>query len=257
MNGGNPGAGIDGTTRITKNEIGFAQADGKLDESKPHLTKDKLKVGEVEITSTGINAGGQAITGLPKLLTDATDSSTGHVSEIKDLPDGRNSNIDKSKAASITDVLNAGFNLQGNGIAVDFVSTYDTVNFANGNATTAKVTYDGKASKVVYDVNVDNKTIELTGDNGTKNKIGVKTTTITHASTNGNATNFSTTDNDALVKAKDIAENLNTLATQIHTTKGTANTALQTFKVKKTVQLMTKPSPWVKMVHKTARPSTP
>lgn len=233
VNGGNPGAGIDGTTRITKNEIGFAQADGKLDESKPHLTKDKLKVGEVEITSTGINAGGQAITGLPKLLTDATDSSTGHVSEIKDLPDGRNSNIDKSKAASITDVLNAGFNLQGNGIAVDFVSTYDTVNFANGNATTAKVTYDGKASKVVYDVNVDNKTIELTGDNGTKNKIGVKTTTITHASTNGNATNFSTTDNDALVKAKDIAENLNTLATQIHTTKGTANTALQTFKVKK------------------------
>ncbi|RKM53651.1 YadA-like family protein [Moraxella catarrhalis] len=233
VNGSNPGAGIDGTTRITKNEIGFAQADGKLDESKPHLTKDKLKVGEVKITSTGINAGGQAITGLPKLLTDATDSSTGHVSEIKDLPDGRNSNIDKSKAASITDVLNAGFNLQGNGNPVDFVSTYDTVNFANGNATTAKVTYDGKASKVVYNVNVDEKTIELTGDNGEKNKIGVKTTEITNTSANGNAANFSAGDDNALVNAKGIADNLNILAKEIHTTKGTANTALQTFKVKK------------------------
>ncbi|MPX44413.1 adhesin [Moraxella catarrhalis] len=230
VNGSNPGAGIDGTTRITKNEIGFAQADGKLDESKPHLTKDKLKVGEVKITSTGINAGGQAITGLPKLLTDATDSSTGHVSEIKDLPDGRNSNIDKSKAASITDVLNAGFNLQGNGIAVDFVSTYDTVNFANGNATTAKVTYNDKTSTVTYDVNVDNRTLTLVND---KKQIGVKTTKITNTSANGNATTFSTTDDNALVNAKGIADNLNILAGEIHAAKGTADTALQTFQVKK------------------------
>lgn len=143
---------------------------------------------------------------------------------------------DKSNAASIGDVLNAGFNLQGNGTEVSFVSTYDTVNFIDGNATTAQVTYDtnSKASKVAYDVNVDNKTIELTGDNGTK-KLGVKTTTLTETSTNGNATKFSTTgtDDDALVKAKDIAKNLNTLAGEIHTTKGTADTALQTFKVKK------------------------
>ena len=233
VNNNAAGTGIDGTTRITRDEIGFAQADGKLDESKPHLTKDKLKVGEVKITSTGINAGGQAITGLPKLLTDATDPSKGHVSEIKGLPDGRDSDTDKSKAASITDVLNAGFNLQGNGIAVDFVSTYDTVNFADGNATTAKVTYDGKASKVVYDVNVDNKTIELTGDNGKQNKIGVKTTTLTKTSANGKATKFSTDDGNALVNAKGIADNLNILAEEIHTTKGTADTALQTFKVKK------------------------
>lgn len=145
---------------------------------------------------------------------------------------------DKSKAASIDDILNTGFNLKNNSTPIDFVSTYDTVDFANGNATTAKVTYDeaNKTSKVAYDVNVDNKTIELTGDNGTKNKIGVKTTTLTTTSTNGNtATNFNvnSSDEDALVKAKDIAENLNTLATQIHTTKGTADTALQTFKVKK------------------------
>lgn len=145
------------------------------------------------------------------------------------------SDEDKSKAASIGDILNTGFNLKNNGEDKDFVSTYDTVDFIDGNATTAKVTYDetSQTSKVAYDVNVDNKTIELTGDNGTKNKIGVKTTTLTTTSTNGNATSFNAGDDDALVKAKDIAENLNTLAGEIHTTKGTADTALQTFKVKK------------------------
>lgn len=141
---------------------------------------------------------------------------------------------DRSKAASITDVLNAGFNLKNNDADKGFISTYDTVDFANGEATTAKVTYDeaSKTSKVTYDVNVDGTTIHLTGADG-KKKLGVKTTEITHASTNGNATNFSAKDGNALVNAKDIADNLNTLAKEIHTTKGTADTALQTFKVKK------------------------
>ncbi|MPX73063.1 YadA-like family protein [Moraxella catarrhalis] len=226
------GASIENTTHITKDQIGFAGADGSLDASKLHLTKDKLKVGEVKITSTGINAGGQAITGLPNLLTNTTDPSKGHVSEIKGLPDSSDLNTDKSKAASITDVLNAGFNLQGNGNPVDFVSTYDTVNFADGNATTAKVTYDttSKTSKVVYDVNVDGTTIKVTN-----NKLGVKTTTLQTSANGDKATNFNVKsgDEDALVKASDIAENLNALATQIHTTKGTADTALQTFKVQK------------------------
>lgn len=144
---------------------------------------------------------------------------------------------DKSKAASISDVLNAGFNLQNNGNSIDFVSTYDTVNFANGDGTTATVTYnynEGKpTSTVVYNVNVDDTTIELTGDNGKKSKIGVKTTTITNTSANGNAANFSAGDNNALVNAKGIADNLNILAKEIHAAKGTADTALQTFTVKK------------------------
>lgn len=160
-------------------------------------------------------------------------------------PNGRNIALgntiedkDKSNAASIDDVLNAGFNLKNNGEDKDFVSTYDTVNFADGNATTAKVAYDGdkQISTVTYDVNVDEKTIELTGDNGTKNKIGVKTTTLAKTDASGNtATKFSVNsgDDDALVNAKNIAENLNALATEIHTTKGTADTALQTFQVKK------------------------
>lgn len=342
-----------GTTRITEEEIGFADADGKVDKKSPYLDKKQLQVGDVKITKdSGIDAGKQTISNVkdatkdtdavtykqlkqvqqdadgalqsfsirdekgqeftisnlysngdtpntfetitfagengisisndiakgkvkvgidqtnglttPKLTVGKDQNATQLVIEqVADGNNGTTKNIirglsptlpsiasqsgrnialgntiqeqDKSNAASIDDVLNAGFNLQGNGTAVDFVSTYDTVNFIDGNATTAKVTYDeaNQTSKVTYDVNVDEKTIELTGDNGTKNKIGVKTTTLTETSTNGNATNFSTTDDNALVNAKDIAGNLNTLAKEIHTTKGTADTALQTFKVKK------------------------
>lgn len=337
---GAAGAGIDGTSRITKDQIGFANSAGQVDINKPHLTKDKLKVGDVEITNTGINAGGKKITNIQsgEIAQNSNDAVTGgRVYDLKteleskisstaktaqnslhefsvadehgnhftvsnpyssydtsktsdvitfagengittkvnkgkvqvgidqtkglttpkltvgnnngkgiviDSKDGQNTitglsntlanvtndgaghalsqgladNTDKTRAASIGDVLNAGFNLQGNGEAVDFVSTYDTVNFADGNATTAKVTYDDtkQASTVTYDVNVDDKTLEVTGDK----KLGVKTTTLTKTSANGNATKFSANDGDALVKASDIATHLNTLAGDIQTAKG-------------------------------------
>ena len=353
VNGGT--SNTPGTTRIAKDKIGFAGADGRVDTASPYLDKKQLQVGDVKITKdSGINAGDQKISNV-KDATDDTDAVTykqlkkvqqdadgalqsfsirdeqnneftisnlysngntpntfetitfageNGISISNDITKGKvkvgidpinglttpkltvgkdqnatqlvieqvagtngsdtkniirglsptlpsitnaagvrttnqgniiTSDEDKSKAASIGDILNTGFNLKNNGEDKDFVSTYDTVDFIDGNATTAKVTYDetSQTSKVAYDVNVDNKTIELTGDNGTKNKIGVKTTTLTTTSTNGNATNFSTTDDNALVNAKDIAANLNTLAGEIHTTKGTADTALQTFKVKK------------------------
>lgn len=355
VNGGAANTPTFGTTRITEEEIGFADAAGKVDKKSPYLDKKQLQVGDIKITKdSGINAGDQKISNV-KDATDDTDAVTykqlkkvqqdadgalqsfsirdekgqeftisnlysngntpntfetitfageNGISISNDITKGKvkvgidpinglttpkltvgkdqnatqlvieqvagtngsdtkniirglsptlpsitnaagvrttnqgniiTSDEDKSKAASIGDILNTGFNLKNNGEDKDFVSTYDTVDFIDGNATTAKVTYDeaNQTSKVAYDVNVDNKTIELTGDNGTKNKIGVKTTTLTTTNANGNATSFNAGDDDALVKAKDIAENLNTLAGEIHTTKGTADTALQTFKVKK------------------------
>ena len=339
-NGGDKAA--EGTTYITKNQVGFSNQAGSLDTNKPYLDKDKLKVGDVEISKdNGINAGGKKISNIAQgtentdavnyeqhkqvadkvadlnkadldqvktalqtftvkkhdatndddTITVGKDNTSGKVNTLKlkgengltvatskadgtvtfgidqtkglttpkltvgsnangnngvviDSKDGQNTitglsstltnvtndgaghtltqgladNTDKTRAASIGDVLNAGFNLQGNGVAVDFVSTYDTVNFTNGNATTAKVTYDeaSKTSKVAYDVNVDDKTLEVTSDK----KLGVKTTTITKTDANGNATTFSTTDDNALVKAKDIATHLNTLAGDIQTAKG-------------------------------------
>ncbi|MPW64585.1 adhesin, partial [Moraxella catarrhalis] len=217
----------DGTqvnTLTLKGENGLTVATSKADgtvtfgiDQTKGLTTPKLTVGSNANGNNGVvidsKDGQNTITGLSSTLTNVTNDGTGHT-----LTQGLADNTDKTRAASIGDVLNAGFNLQGNGTAVDFVSTYDTVNFTNGNATTAKVTYDeaSKTSKVAYDVNVDDKTLEVTSDK----KLGVKTTTITKTDANGNATTFSTTDDNALVKAKDIATHLNTLAGDIQTAKG-------------------------------------
>lgn len=228
---GENGISISNDIAKGKVKVGIDQTNG--------LTTPKLTVGKdqnatqlvIEQVASG-NDTKNIIRGLSPTLPSITNAGGVRTTEQGNTI---TSDEDKSKAASIGDILNTGFNLKNNNNSVGFVSTYDTVDFIDGNATTAKVTYDeaSQTSKVAYDVNVDEKTIELTGDNGKKNKIGVKTTTLTTTSTNGNATTFSTTDDNALVNAKDIAGNLNTLAGEIHTTKGTADTALQTFKVKK------------------------
>lgn len=210
------------TVSIDKdNGIHFLTTNNQKDNQAPAITKD------------GINAGGKAITGLSSTLPSIASQSSRNI-ELGDTIQDK----DKFNAASINDILNTGFNLKNNGDAKDFVSTYDIVDFANGEATTATVTYDAanKTSTVMYDVNVDNKTLKLVDGQNGKKQIGVKTTTLTKTDASGNtATNFNVNsgDEDALVKASDIKDNLNTLATQIHTTKGTADTALQTFKVKK------------------------
>ncbi|HFC8537133.1 TPA: YadA-like family protein [Neisseria bacilliformis] len=56
-----------------------------------------------------------------------------------------------SNAATVNDVLNAGFTVQGNGVAKDFVTHGDTVNFANGQGTVAKVESKDGVTKVSFD----------------------------------------------------------------------------------------------------------
>ena len=66
-----------------------------------------------------------------------------------------------NNAATVSDVLNAGWNLQNNGEARDFVKPYDTVNFVNGKGTTAVVeTADNLTSTVKFDVDAG----EITAD---------------------------------------------------------------------------------------------
>lgn len=199
----------------------------------PTLTVGSDKGGKTRLVIEQVASGNDTkniIRGLSSTLPGITNTGNAHtIAQENTITNDE----DKSKAASIGDILNTGFNLKNNGADKDFVSTYDTVDFVNGNATTATVTYDGKASKVAYNVNVDNTTIHLTGDDNGKKQLSVKTTTLTKTSANGNATSFNAGDDNALVNAKGIADNLNILAKEIHAAKGTADTALQTFTVKK------------------------
>ncbi|WP_448390749.1 ESPR-type extended signal peptide-containing protein [Haemophilus influenzae] len=63
----------------------------------------------------------------------------------------------KSNAASIEDVLRAGWNIQGNDNNVDYVATYDTVNFKDDGKTTT-VTVTQKANGKGADVAIGAKT---------------------------------------------------------------------------------------------------
>ena len=89
--------------------------------------------------------------------------------------------VNPNNAATVGDVLNAGWNLQNNNVAKDFVKAYDTVNFVNGEGTTAVVeTTDNKVSKIKYNVNTGNG-LEKTGDNKITVKPGDKSLEVTEA----------------------------------------------------------------------------
>ena len=129
------------TTNITPNGITISQP-----------AKDGKKPDNVSLTKDGLNNGGQNITNvagnLPGAKKDTTAPTTASEGpSATDLPNITNN------AATVGDVLNAGWNLQNNGEAKDFVKPYDTVNFIDGEGTTAVVTTtDNKVSTVKYDV---------------------------------------------------------------------------------------------------------
>ena len=142
-------------TKLSENNIGVNYESGntltfKLAKDLKGL--DSTDVGGIVTNADGINMNNKPITNVAGNLPGAkegtdepTTSSEGPAAA--DLP-----NI-KKNAATVGDVLNAGWNLQNNGTAKDLVKPYDTVNFINGEGTTAVVeTTDNKVSTVKFDV---------------------------------------------------------------------------------------------------------
>ena len=106
----------------------------------------------VSLTENGLNNGGNPITDVAGNLDGAKANTTAPTTKA-DKP----SNVDgiKNNAATVGDVLNAGWNLQEKGTAKDFVTAYDTVNFVDGDGTTVSVeNTDGKTSKIKYSANL-------------------------------------------------------------------------------------------------------
>ena len=122
----------------------------------------------VSLTTTGLNNGGNAISNVKSNLPDTKNSDTANTevapsnaTKVQAAPNTTNTTgdnyVNPNNAATVSDVLNAGWNLQGNNTAVDFVKPYDTVNFIDGDGTTATVaSTDGKTSTVKYSVNLGN-----------------------------------------------------------------------------------------------------
>ena len=171
-------------TKVVKDPVSgnfyVANADGTPD------TKQQVAVGDV---ITSMNNGDNSTTA-PTTLANVKGSlkPTYNVGDMTIDQDGKPTQVaataptksetlapaDAAKvynhAATVGDVLNAGWNLQNNGDAKDFVKPYDTVNFVNGTGMTAVVTTsaDGKTSEIRIDspmayVGTDGKTVDANG----------------------------------------------------------------------------------------------
>ncbi|MDU7463542.1 MAG: ESPR-type extended signal peptide-containing protein, partial [Haemophilus haemolyticus] len=128
----------------------------------------------VSLTENGLNNGGNPITNVAGNLDGAKTGTTEPTTKA-DKPN--NVNDIKNNAATVGDVLNAGWNLQEKGTAKDFVTAYDTVNFVDGDGTSVSVTNtDGKTSTIKYSANLGDG-LEKTNDNKIKVKAADNTLT--------------------------------------------------------------------------------
>ncbi|WP_301669048.1 Hia/Hsf adhesin N-terminal domain-containing protein [Neisseria benedictiae] len=148
---------------------------------KTATVSDKLSIGKdtnkVNVTSTAdgltfAKENGTPVAGsgapdtriyLNGIATTLTEPSAGAKSSHVDL------NVDaakKSHAASIEDVLRAGWNIQGNGNNVDYVATYDTVNFTDDGQGTTTVTVTQKDNGKGAEVKIGAKTSVIKDHNG-------------------------------------------------------------------------------------------
>lgn len=187
---------------------------------KTATVSDKLSIGKdtnkVNVTSTAdgltfAKENGTPVAGsgapdtriyLNGIATTLTEPSAGAKSSHVDL------NVDaakKSNAASIEDVLRAGWNIKGAKTVggavenVDFVSTYDTVEFASGaNANVSVTTDDHKKTTVRVDV-TGLPVQYVTEDGKTVVKVGNK---YYEAKDDGSADMAKTVDTDKLAKTK-------------------------------------------------------
>lgn len=217
---GKGGAEVTSTSKNGKHTITFALA--KDLEAKTATFSDKLSIGKdaskVNVTSSndGLNFAKETAVNrdtniqLRGIGSTLTDTITGTTKTATNGVDVKNHNL----AASVKDVLSAGWNLQGNGEAVDFVNAYDTVNFANGNGTTAEVTKDNTGITVKYNANVGDG-LKLDEQN---KKIVADTTALTVNSGNeankpkGKVADVDTANQNKLVKAGDLVDALNKLS---------------------------------------------
>ena len=174
-----------GNDRVKVNPNGMTITPNKADG-----TPDPDKA--VSLTDKGLNNGGNNITNVKGNLPQVNDGdktvydpATGITKPADDknttkapITAAKAADIIKkagNNAATVGDVLNAGWNLQNNGEAKDFVKPYDTVNFINGGNTTAVVTTDkdGTTSNVTYNItglpisytDKDGKPVSKVGDN--------------------------------------------------------------------------------------------
>ena len=142
-------------TNLTSAEFKGTDANApttKLTNDGVKITPAKAGKNPVSLTENGLDNGGNPITNVAGNLDGAKTGTTAPTTNAT-----KPATLNNSNAATVGDVLNAGWNLQEKGAAKDFVTAYDTVNFVDGDGTTVSVeNTDGKTSTIKYSVNTGN-----------------------------------------------------------------------------------------------------
>ena len=147
---------------------------GDLDPATGKPLAGKTPVSAGDVIASMNNAGNNtttpmALANIAGNLPGAKNGSTAPKT-LGTLPEGADA-PNTSNAATVGDVLNAGWNLTEKGVARDFVKPYDTVDFIDGNGTSVNVTTDGKVSHIKYDVKAADDSITV-GKDGIKVNTG-------------------------------------------------------------------------------------
>ncbi|BFU61420.1 autotransporter [Rodentibacter sp. JRC1] len=153
--------GANGT--LTENNIGIVSKDGnltvKLAENINLGNNGSVTIGNVTMGKDGFNAGNTTITNVKGNLDNVTNDTKSN----PDVTGNNYQNITKN-AATVGDVLNAGWNLQNNGQAVDFVTHGNTVNFNNGTGVSVKTDYNNTTGTTNITFNTTNSYVDSNGN---------------------------------------------------------------------------------------------
>ncbi|BFU59622.1 YadA-like family protein [Rodentibacter abscessus] len=154
--------GVTEADKLTDNNIGVVNKDGnltvKLSKDLNLTDKGSVTIGNVSISSGGIDLGNTTITNLNGNLDKVDNTTTSN----PDQTGNKYENI-TNNAATVGDVLNAGWNLQANGNAVDFVTHGNTVNFNNGTGVAVNAVYNATTGATNITFNTTNSYIDENG----------------------------------------------------------------------------------------------
>ncbi|OOF53711.1 hypothetical protein BKK55_11110 [Rodentibacter genomosp. 2] len=148
--------------KLTDGNIGVNNNNGTLEvklSKDLNLTENgSVTIGNVTINKDGFNAGNTTITNVKGNLDNVTNDTKSN----PDTAGNKYQNI-TNNAATVGDVLNAGWNLQNNGQAVDFVTHGNTVNFNNGTGVSVNAVYDNATGTTNITFNTTNSYVDSNG----------------------------------------------------------------------------------------------
>ena len=127
----------------------YKQPDGKFYDAP--TGGNEVAAGDVIASMQDAAGSTTAPTTLANVKSNLADTATATTNPANNDRAALTANNKGNNAATVNDVLNAGFTVQGNGTDKDFVTHGDTINFANGQGTVANVSTTGGVTTVKFD----------------------------------------------------------------------------------------------------------